>query len=109
MHFCVYSSFVCKMTTLDPPILIRKFLDFSPWSNYSFFRSYVPFISVNDFVSNYPISFITLPFLNRDPKAIEIVQASSSKVFYYDAKRICSTATARKIVELPAKEVLYTF
>ncbi|KIJ22170.1 hypothetical protein PAXINDRAFT_64144 [Paxillus involutus ATCC 200175] len=36
---------------------LLKFLDFTPWSSYSFFRS-----------------FITLPFLARDPKAIEIVQ-----------------------------------
>ncbi|THG99879.1 hypothetical protein EW026_g2563 [Hermanssonia centrifuga] len=36
---------------------LLKFLDFTPWSDYTFFRSVV-----------------TLPFLDRDPKAIEVVQ-----------------------------------
>ncbi|KAJ3570626.1 hypothetical protein NP233_g4279 [Leucocoprinus birnbaumii] len=42
---------------LEDLFSLLKFLDHKPWSEYAYFRS-----------------FITLPFLARDPKAIEIVQ-----------------------------------
>ncbi|KAF8514339.1 SNF2 family N-terminal domain-containing protein [Hysterangium stoloniferum] len=67
---------------------LLKFLDFAPWSDYSFFRS-----------------FITLPFLNRDPKAVEIVQVILESVLLRreknmrdnDGKQILYLLNVRKV------------
>ncbi|KAJ7103027.1 RAD5-like protein [Mycena belliarum] len=66
---------------------LLKFLDFRPWSDYSFFRS-----------------FITLPFLARDPKAIEIVQIILESILLRREKTMLDT-NGKRIVELPQKEV----
>ncbi|KAF8841910.1 hypothetical protein BDN67DRAFT_900346 [Paxillus ammoniavirescens] len=66
---------------------LLKFLDFAPWSSYSFFRS-----------------FITLPFLARDPKAIEIVQVILESILLRREKNM-RDSSGNRIVELPAKEV----
>ncbi|KDQ63171.1 hypothetical protein JAAARDRAFT_119545 [Jaapia argillacea MUCL 33604] len=66
---------------------LLKFLGFTPWSTYSFFRS-----------------FITLPFLDCDPKAIEIVQVILESVLLRREKNFLDT-DGKRIVELPEKEV----
>ncbi|KAH9949377.1 SNF2 family N-terminal domain-containing protein [Amylocystis lapponica] len=66
---------------------LLRFLNFEPWSNYTFFRS-----------------FITLPFLARDPKAVEVVQIILESVLLRREKDMRDT-DGRKIVELPSKEV----
>jgi hypothetical protein len=53
------------------------------------------------------ISFITLPFLDRDPKAIEIVQVILESVLLRREKNM-RDSDGKKIVELPAKEVMCT-
>jgi DNA repair protein RAD5 len=63
-----------------------KFLDFTPWSDYSFFRS-----------------FVTLPFLNREPRAIEVVQVILESVLLRREKSM-KDSDGRPIVELPGKE-----
>ncbi|GLB43501.1 putative HIRAN domain containing protein [Lyophyllum shimeji] len=67
---------------------LLKFLDFKPWSDFAFFRS-----------------FITLPFLARDPKAIEIVQVILESVLLRREKTM-RDIDGNKIVELPSKEVV---
>ena len=49
-------------------------------------------------------SFITLPFLDRDPKAIEIVQVILESVLLRREKNM-RDSDGNRIVELPAKEV----
>ncbi|KAJ7640954.1 DNA repair protein RAD5 [Roridomyces roridus] len=66
---------------------LLKFLDFRPWSDFSFFRS-----------------FITLPFLARDPKAIEIVQIILESILLRREKSM-QDANGKPIVQLPDKEV----
>ncbi|OCH95686.1 hypothetical protein OBBRIDRAFT_871170 [Obba rivulosa] len=66
---------------------LLKFLNFTPWSNYTFFRS-----------------FITVPFLARDPKAVEAVQIILESILLRREKNMRDT-DGRKIVELPPKEV----
>ncbi|KIL01052.1 hypothetical protein PAXRUDRAFT_128489 [Paxillus rubicundulus Ve08.2h10] len=66
---------------------LLKFLEFAPWSSYSVFRS-----------------FITLPFLARDPKAIEIVQVILESILLRREKNM-RDSNGNRIVELPAKEV----
>ncbi|KAF9225351.1 hypothetical protein BS17DRAFT_701291 [Gyrodon lividus] len=66
---------------------LLKFLEFAPWSSYSFFRS-----------------FITLPFLARDPKAIEVVQVILESILLRREKNM-RDSSGNRIVELPAKEV----
>ncbi|KAJ6623172.1 SNF2 family N-terminal domain-containing protein [Mycena sp. CBHHK59/15] len=66
---------------------LLKFLDFRPWSDFSFFRS-----------------FITLPFLARDTKAIEIVQIILESILLRREKNMLDT-NGKRIVELPQKEV----
>ncbi|KAH9910501.1 SNF2 family N-terminal domain-containing protein, partial [Epithele typhae] len=66
---------------------LLKFLDFTPWSNYTFFRS-----------------FITLPFLARDRKAVEVVQIILESVLLRREKDMLDS-DGKKIVELPAKEI----
>ncbi|KAJ7606862.1 SNF2 family N-terminal domain-containing protein [Roridomyces roridus] len=66
---------------------LLKFLDFRPWSDFSFFRS-----------------FITLPFLARDPKAIEIFQIILESILLRREKSI-QDANGKPIVQLPDKEV----
>lgn len=72
---------------LEDLFSLLKFLDFSPWSDYAFFRS-----------------FITLPFLAHDPKAIEIVQVILESVLLRREKNM-RDSDGKRIVELPAKEV----
>lgn len=50
------------------------------------------------------VSFITLPFLARDPKAIEIVQVILESVLLRREKNMRDNS-GKRIVELPAKEV----
>ncbi|KAG2138689.1 SNF2 family N-terminal domain-containing protein [Suillus bovinus] len=66
---------------------LLQFLEYTPWSSYSFFRS-----------------FITVPFLARDPKAIEIVQVILESVLLRREKNMRDNS-GKRIVELPAKEV----
>ncbi|KIK70544.1 hypothetical protein GYMLUDRAFT_148103 [Collybiopsis luxurians FD-317 M1] len=66
---------------------LLKFLDFKPWSTFSFFNS-----------------FITLPFLARDPKAIEVVQAILESILLRREKNMLDSA-GKRIVELPPKEI----
>ncbi|KZS91640.1 hypothetical protein SISNIDRAFT_456554, partial [Sistotremastrum niveocremeum HHB9708] len=66
---------------------LLKFLDFTPWSSYSFFRS-----------------FITIPFTKRDPKAVEIVQVILENVLLRREKTM-RDKNGKMIVELPEKEV----
>jgi DNA repair protein RAD5 len=48
--------------------------------------------------------FITLPFLARDPKAIEIVQVILESILLRREKNM-RDVDGNKIVELPSKEV----
>ncbi|KAI1793150.1 SNF2 family N-terminal domain-containing protein [Ganoderma leucocontextum] len=66
---------------------LLKFLDFTPWSNYTFFRS-----------------FITLPFLARDRKAVEVVQVILESVLLRREKDMLDS-DGKRIVELPPKEI----
>ncbi|KAK7064681.1 DNA repair protein RAD5 [Favolaschia claudopus] len=66
---------------------LLKFLDFQPWSDFAFFRG-----------------FITMPFLARDPKAIEIVQVILESILLRREKTMLD-ADGKRIVELPQKEV----
>ncbi|KIY50627.1 hypothetical protein FISHEDRAFT_39163 [Fistulina hepatica ATCC 64428] len=66
---------------------LLKFLDLQPWSAFSFFRS-----------------FITLPFLAHDPKALEIVQVILESVLLRREKDMLD-ADGKHIVDLPPKEV----
>jgi DNA repair protein RAD5 len=49
-------------------------------------------------------SFITVPFLARDPKAIEIVQVILESILLRREKNM-RDSSGKRIVELPAKEV----
>ncbi|KAA1467782.1 hypothetical protein DENSPDRAFT_770871 [Dentipellis sp. KUC8613] len=73
---------------LEDLFSLLKFLDFTPWSDYAFFRS-----------------FITLPFLAHDPKAIEIVQVILESVLLRREKNM-RDSDGKRIVDLPAKEVV---
>ncbi|KAF9785715.1 SNF2 family N-terminal domain-containing protein [Thelephora terrestris] len=64
---------------------LLKFLNFAPWSSYSFFRS-----------------FITLPFIAQDPKAIEIVQVILESILLRRQKNM-KDHSGKPIVELPPK------
>ncbi|KDR85554.1 hypothetical protein GALMADRAFT_51611 [Galerina marginata CBS 339.88] len=67
---------------------LLKFLDFKPWSEFSFFRS-----------------FITIPFLARDPKAIEVVQVILESILLRREKNM-RDQDGNLIVDLPPKEVV---
>lgn len=54
------------------------------------------------------IRFITLPFLARDPKAIEIVQVILENTLLRREKNMLDV-DGKRIVELPLKEVCYRF
>ncbi|KAI0316497.1 SNF2 family N-terminal domain-containing protein [Amylostereum chailletii] len=73
---------------LEDLFSLLKFLDFTPWSSHAFFRS-----------------FITLPFLAHDPKAIEIVQVILETVLLRREKNM-RDSNGNRIVELPAKETV---
>ncbi|KAG6830349.1 hypothetical protein H0H92_001142 [Tricholoma furcatifolium] len=82
-----------------------KFLGFQPWADFAFFRSYVTLqTSVPWPTTDTGCSFITLPFLARDPKAIEIVQVILESVLLRREKNMRDT-DGNMIVNLPAKEV----
>ncbi|PFH49678.1 hypothetical protein AMATHDRAFT_147130 [Amanita thiersii Skay4041] len=66
---------------------LLKFLEFKPWSEFTFFRS-----------------FITLPFLAHDVRAIEIVQVILESVLLRREKNMLDS-NGKPIVELPLKEV----
>ncbi|TFK56768.1 hypothetical protein OE88DRAFT_1650222, partial [Heliocybe sulcata] len=72
---------------LEDLFSLLKFLDFTPWSDYSFFRS-----------------FITLPFLARDPKAIEVVQVIMESILLRREKNMLDT-DGKRIVDLLPKQV----
>ncbi|KAL0951754.1 hypothetical protein HGRIS_008426 [Hohenbuehelia grisea] len=67
---------------------LLKFLDYKPWSEFSFFRS-----------------FITVPFMDHDPKAIEIVQVILESILLRREKNM-RDSDGKRIVELPTKEVV---
>ncbi|KAK0198774.1 SNF2 family N-terminal domain-containing protein [Armillaria mellea] len=73
---------------LEDLFSLLRFLDFKPWSDFSFFRS-----------------FITVPFLAHDPKAIEVVQVILESVLLRREKNMCDV-NGKKIVDLPSKEVV---
>lgn len=88
-------------------LISRKFLQFDPWSNFTFFRSYVSCSTL--VISNTKCnlcSFITLPFLSRDPKAIEVVQVILETVLLRREKTM-RDRDGKRIVELPPKEVRF--
>lgn len=62
------------------------------------------FVSPSHFSNNVLARFITLPFLARDPKAIEIVQVILESILLRREKSMRDT-DGNKIVELPTKEV----
>jgi DNA repair protein RAD5 len=66
----------------------RKFLGFKPWSEFAFFRT-----------------FITLPFLAHDPKAIEVVQIILESILLRREKHMLDN-NGKRIVELPPKKVI---
>ncbi|KAI0095220.1 SNF2 family N-terminal domain-containing protein [Irpex rosettiformis] len=72
---------------LEDLFSLLRFLRFTPWSDYTFFRS-----------------FVTLPFLGRDPKAIEVVQVILETVLLRREKNMLDS-DGKPIVALPAKEV----
>ncbi|KAJ3978119.1 DNA repair protein RAD5 [Lentinula raphanica] len=72
---------------LEDLFSLLKFLNFKPWSEFSFFNS-----------------FITLPFLARDPKGIEIVQVILESILLRREKNMLDS-NGKKIVELPPKEI----
>jgi len=53
-----------------------------------------------------PIRFIILPFLARDPKAMEIVQVLLESALLRREKNTLDV-NGKRIVELPPKEVCY--
>ncbi|KZV84501.1 hypothetical protein EXIGLDRAFT_741898 [Exidia glandulosa HHB12029] len=66
---------------------LLKFLRYEPWSDFSFFRS-----------------FITAPFLAHDPKALEVVQVILESCLLRREKGM-KDADGKPIVDLPSKEV----
>ncbi|EKM83939.1 hypothetical protein AGABI1DRAFT_67033 [Agaricus bisporus var. burnettii JB137-S8] len=72
---------------LEDLFSLLKFLKHEPWSEYAYFRS-----------------FITLPFLARDPKAIEVVQVILENALLRREKNMLDI-DGKKIVELPPKEI----
>ncbi|KZT62310.1 hypothetical protein CALCODRAFT_426276 [Calocera cornea HHB12733] len=67
---------------------LLQFLDFQPWANFSVFRS-----------------FVTAPFLARDPKAIDVVQVILETVLLRREKNM-TDVDGKAIVDLPEKEVV---
>lgn len=61
------------------------FLKYDPWSNFAYFKS-----------------FVTTPFLNRDPRAIEIIQVILENVLLRREKNM-RDVDGNQIVELPPK------
>ncbi|KAF8807924.1 DNA repair protein RAD5 [Phlegmacium glaucopus] len=66
---------------------LLKFLGFKPWSEFAFFRS-----------------FITLPFLAHDPKAIEVVQIILESILLRREKHMQDN-DGNQIVDLPPKKI----
>ncbi|KAF8557658.1 hypothetical protein OG21DRAFT_1482121 [Imleria badia] len=82
---------------------LLKFLDYTPWSSYAFFRSYARFLTISWSRLKAGSRFITLPFLARDPKAIEIVQVILESILLRREKNMRDN-DGKRIVELPPKE-----
>lgn len=74
-------------------VLILPLVCVYPSREFSFFLRLKPFAS-----------FITVPFLARDPKAIEIVQVILESVLLRREKNMRDNS-GKRIVELPAKEI----
>ncbi|KAJ8453572.1 hypothetical protein ONZ45_g19661 [Pleurotus djamor] len=72
---------------LEDLFSLLKFLRYKPWSEFSYFRS-----------------FITLPFLDHDPKAIEIVQVILESILLRREKN-SKDSDGKPIVDLPPKHV----
>ncbi|KAI5124124.1 hypothetical protein M0805_000937 [Coniferiporia weirii] len=70
---------------------LLRYINFVPWSDYSFFRS-----------------IVTLPFLNREPKAIEVVQVILESVLLRREKTM-RDRDGNMIVQLPSKEVNHEY
>jgi len=68
----------------------------------------VSYDSFSDTTNLISIRFITLPFLARDPKAIEIVQVILENTLLRREKNMLDV-DGKRIVELPLKEVRYRF
>lgn len=67
----------------------RHFLRLEPWGHYSFFRS-----------------FVTIPFLNQDPKALNVVQYILESCLLRREKTM-RDRDGKLIVDLPPKTVSY--
>jgi DNA repair protein RAD5 len=74
-------------------VLILPLVRVYPSHRFSFLSRLKPFAS-----------FITVPFLARDPKAIEVVQVILESVLLRREKNMRDNC-GKRIVELPAKEV----
>ncbi|EJD03591.1 uncharacterized protein FOMMEDRAFT_81947 [Fomitiporia mediterranea MF3/22] len=70
---------------------LLRFLNFAPWSDHSFFRSVV-----------------TLPFLNHEPKALEVVQVILESVLLRREKTM-RDRDGNMIVQLPDKEIKHEY
>jgi len=68
----------------------------------------VSYDSFSDTTNLISIRFITLPFLARDPKAIEIVQVILENTLLRREKNMLDV-DGKRIVELPLKEVRHRF
>ncbi|KAH8119981.1 SNF2 family N-terminal domain-containing protein [Phellopilus nigrolimitatus] len=76
---------------LDDLYSLLRFLNFAPWSDYSFFRTVV-----------------TLPFLGREPKAVEVVQVILESVLLRREKTM-RDRDGNMIVQLPSKQITHEY
>ena len=72
---------------LEDLFSLLKYLKVEPWSDFTFFRS-----------------FITIPFSNRDPKAIELIQVILASCLIRREKNM-KDSDGKSIVNLPKKTV----
>ena len=72
---------------LEDLFSLLKYLKVEPWSDFTFFRS-----------------FITIPFSNRDPKAIELIQVILANCLIRREKNM-KDSDGKSIVNLPKKTV----
>ncbi|KAJ1301712.1 hypothetical protein OPQ81_008946 [Rhizoctonia solani] len=93
MRACYKLDSVYRWALTGTPIVNRLedlysllcFLQYEPWSSFAYFKS-----------------FVTTPFLNRDPRAIEIIQVILENVLLRREKSM-KDVDGNQIVELPPK------